>query len=51
MTAFELNTAMALSMFESHGVDLAIVEVGLGGRLDATNVVTPDVSVICSSLV
>jgi len=47
-TAFEIVTAMALRAFADAGVDLAVVEVGLGGRLDSTNVVTPDVSVISS---
>jgi dihydrofolate synthase/folylpolyglutamate synthase len=46
VTAFELATAMALDHFASAGCDLAVVEVGLGGTLDATNVVTPLVSVI-----
>lgn len=46
ITAFEINTAMALLAFSDAGVDLGIVEVGLGGRLDATNVITPRVSVI-----
>jgi dihydrofolate synthase/folylpolyglutamate synthase len=45
-TAFEVSTAMALLAFKRASVDLAVVEVGLGGRLDATNVVTPDVAVI-----
>jgi dihydrofolate synthase/folylpolyglutamate synthase len=45
-TAFEVATAMALLAFERAGVDLAVVEVGMGGRLDATNVVTPDVAAI-----
>lgn len=40
-TFFEAATAMALSHFSTAGVDVSIVEVGLGGRLDATNVVTP----------
>lgn len=40
-TFFEATTAMALSYFADERVDVAIVEVGLGGRLDATNVVTP----------
>src|SRR6056297_2823077 len=43
---FEIITAMALKYFEKNGVDLAIMEVGLGGRLDSTNVVESDVSVI-----
>jgi dihydrofolate synthase/folylpolyglutamate synthase len=45
-TFFEILTAMALVHFQRMGVDLAVLEVGLGGRLDATNVVTPLVSVI-----
>lgn len=40
-TFFEATTAMALSHFAAEGVDVAVVEVGLGGRLDATNVVEP----------
>lgn len=40
-TPFELGTALALSVFEGEGVDVSIVEVGLGGRLDPTNVVKP----------
>lgn len=43
---FELTTAMAFKWFADQQVDIAIVEVGLGGRLDATNVVTPLVSII-----
>ncbi|MFV1979773.1 MAG: folylpolyglutamate synthase/dihydrofolate synthase family protein [Rhodothermia bacterium] len=43
---FEASTAMALLYFAEHRVDLGVVEVGMGGRLDATNVVTPEVSVI-----
>ncbi len=46
ITAFELTTAMALRWFKQAGCDVAVVEVGLGGTLDATNVVTPAVSVI-----
>jgi dihydrofolate synthase/folylpolyglutamate synthase len=45
-TFFEIVTALAFLHFKSHKVDYAVVEVGLGGRLDATNVVTPLVSVI-----
>lgn len=45
-TAYEIVTAMALLVFAEAGVDLAVVEVGLGGRLDATNVVDPDVTAI-----
>lgn len=40
-TFFEATTAMALSHFATERVDVAVVEVGLGGRLDATNVVVP----------
>lgn len=46
VTAFELTTAMALDGFAAAGCELAVVEVGLGGTLDATNVVTPLVSAI-----
>ena len=45
-TFFELTTAMAFSYFKSMNVDIAVVEVGLGGRLDCTNIITPVVSVI-----
>ena len=47
-TTFEVTTAMALDVFARHGCDLAVVEVGLGGRLDATNATDPLVSVITS---
>jgi dihydrofolate synthase/folylpolyglutamate synthase len=43
---FDLVTALAFSYFANQGVDFAVVEVGLGGRLDATNVLSPLVSVI-----
>lgn len=45
-TFFECVTALAFESFASAGVDFAVIEVGLGGRLDATNVVSPVVSVI-----
>jgi len=45
-TYFETVTAMALLLFREYGVEFAVLEVGLGGRLDATNVVTPELSVI-----
>jgi dihydrofolate synthase / folylpolyglutamate synthase len=45
-TYFEFVTALAFEAFARERVDFAVVEVGLGGRLDATNVVTPVVSVI-----
>lgn len=43
---FELTTAMAFKYFKDQNVDIAVVEVGLGGRLDCTNIVTPILSVI-----
>jgi dihydrofolate synthase / folylpolyglutamate synthase len=43
---FEMVTAMAFEHFASEKVDLAVLEVGMGGRLDATNVVEPRVSII-----
>jgi dihydrofolate synthase/folylpolyglutamate synthase len=43
---FEMMTAMAFEYFASVGIDIAVLEVGMGGRLDATNVVDPCVSVI-----
>ena len=43
---FELTTAMALKYFAEQGVDYAVIEVGLGGRLDCTNIITPILSVI-----
>ena len=48
LTTFEVTTALAFLYFEQEKVDLAVMEVGLGGRLDATNVITPEVSVITS---
>lgn len=43
---FELTVAMAFDLFSKHKVDIAITEVGLGGRLDSTNIISPEVSVI-----
>jgi dihydrofolate synthase/folylpolyglutamate synthase len=45
-TYFETVTAMALSVFAEERVDVVVLEVGLGGRLDATNVVVPELCVI-----
>lgn len=45
-TFFEVVTAMALLYFEREGIDAAVMEVGMGGRLDATNIIAPEVSVI-----
>jgi dihydrofolate synthase/folylpolyglutamate synthase len=43
---FELTVAMAFDHFASQAVDIAVIEVGMGGRLDSTNVITPLLSVI-----
>lgn len=43
---FELTTALAFLYFAEQQVDVAVVEVGLGGRLDCTNIITPDLAVI-----
>jgi dihydrofolate synthase/folylpolyglutamate synthase len=48
LTAYEIITALGFQYFAEQGVECAVVEVGLGGRLDATNVITPLVSVITS---
>src|SRR6185437_7529160 len=48
LTFFEYNTLAALAIFAERGVDVAVLEVGLGGRLDAVNVVDADVAVLCS---
>ncbi len=45
-TFFEVTTALAFTYFAEEGVDIAVIEVGMGGRLDSTNVITPLVSVI-----
>jgi dihydrofolate synthase / folylpolyglutamate synthase len=45
-TFFEVATALGFLYFAEKGVEIAVVEVGLGGRLDCTNVLTPEVSVI-----
>ena len=43
---FELTTAMAFNYFAEQEVDVAVIEVGLGGRLDCTNIITPKLSII-----
>ena len=43
---FELTTAMAFKYFADEQVDVAVIEVGLGGRLDCTNIIMPDLSII-----
>ena len=45
-TFFEFSTAMALFMFAKQAVDWAIIETGMGGRLDATNIIKPEISII-----
>ncbi len=47
-TFFEVSTAIAFEIFKRAGIDVAIVEVGLGGRYDATNVLTPTITAITS---
>jgi dihydrofolate synthase/folylpolyglutamate synthase len=46
LSFFEMTVGMAFSHFSDHKVDIAIVEVGLGGRLDSTNIINPLISVI-----
>ncbi len=46
LSFFEMTVGMAFEYFSSEKVDIAIVEVGLGGRLDSTNIIIPEVSVI-----
>jgi dihydrofolate synthase/folylpolyglutamate synthase len=46
VTTFEMVTAMALNAFARRGCQLAVIEVGLGGRYDSTNVIDPIVSVV-----
>ena len=48
LTAWEIMTTMAFVTFSQANIDVAVLEVGLGGRLDATNVTNPSVSVITS---
>lgn len=48
VTTFEAITALGFLYFARAGIDVGVIEVGLGGRLDATNVITPEVSVITS---
>ena len=43
---FEITTAMAFQYFEKSEVDVAVIEVGLGGRLDCTNIINPELSII-----
>ena len=43
---FEITVAMAFSYFKDQEIDYAVIETGLGGRLDSTNIITPEISVI-----
>lgn len=46
LSFFEMTVGMAFDYFKKQSVDVAIIEVGLGGRLDSTNIITPEISVI-----
>ena len=48
LSFFEITTGLAFKWFADEGVDLAVIEVGLGGRLDSTNIITPDLSIVTS---
>lgn len=48
LSFFEITTALAFKWFADRKVDFAVIETGLGGRLDSTNIITPELSVITS---
>ena len=48
LSFFEITTGMAFWWFSKEKVDVAVIEVGLGGRLDSTNIITPEVAVVTS---
>ena len=48
LTTFEITTAVAFQYFKRQNIDIGVIEVGLGGRLDATNIIQPQVAVIAS---
>ncbi|MBR4817475.1 MAG: hypothetical protein IKZ72_02415, partial [Bacteroidales bacterium] len=48
LSFFEITTGMAFRWFADERVDIAVIEVGLGGRLDSTNIITPEVAVVTS---
>lgn len=48
LSFFEITTGLAFAWFAESGVDVAVIETGLGGRLDSTNVITPELTVITS---
>ena len=48
LSFFEITTGLAFKWFADEDVDVAVIETGLGGRLDSTNIITPDLSIITS---
>ena len=48
LTFFEITTGMAFGWFAEQNVDVAVIETGLGGRLDSTNIITPELSIVTS---
>lgn len=48
LSFFEITTGMAFDWFVREGVDIAVIEVGLGGRLDSTNILIPELSIVTS---
>lgn len=46
LSFFEITTGLAFRWFADSGVDVAVIEVGLGGRLDSTNIITPELSIV-----
>lgn len=48
LSFFEITTGLAFAWFKEAGVDAAVIETGLGGRLDSTNIITPRISIITS---
>lgn len=48
LSFFEITTGMAFKWFADEEVDIAVIEVGLGGRLDSTNIITPELSIVTS---
>lgn len=48
LSFFEITTGMALWWFDREDADVSVVEVGLGGRLDSTNIITPDIAAVTS---
>ena len=48
LSFFEITTGMAFKWFVDEGVDIAVIETGLGGRLDSTNIIVPELSIVTS---